>query len=215
MTDFEQLKEICREACHERGACVAGFDALMHADSIGAILAVWRQNWEDIFGSKFADVMAANVVKVYATARKEFNSADFYVNEDSERGMVIITAAPQMIRLGGTAKGYVFAQSKVLATDNAQVYCRTDGSSITLYGHASANITGHSTVHAYEFSSVRCKGATCHSYQAAQVTATDGAVISYSHRRITAYGSAKVYANGHRGIELTPPAQLLPLTDIK
>ena len=109
METFDELKEICRRACHERNACKPGFEALMQADSIPAILAVWRQNWDDIFSSKFADVMAEHIAGVYATAGDEFRSARFYVNEPSERGIVIISGATEPIAVGGTAKAYIFS----------------------------------------------------------------------------------------------------------
>ena len=211
MTDFEKLKEICRVACHERGACTAGYEALMHADSIGAILAVWKANWEDIFSSKFADVMVERISEVYRTAKAEMNAAGFWVNEDREQGMVIITNAPQLINLGGTAKGYVFAPSMVSATDNAQVFCRTDGSDIALHGHATGNISGRCTLNAYDFSTARCTACTCHTHGAAQITMHSGIVVSHGHRYIVAYQATKVYANTRRGIETDDSSTLLPL----
>ena len=209
MTDFEKLKEICRVACHERGACTAGYEALMHADSIGAILAVWRANWEDIYSSKFADVMVERIGEVYRTAKAEMNAAGFWVNEDREQGMVIITNAPRPVTLGGTAKGYIFAKSEVRATDNAQVYCRTDGSLITLNGHARANVSGACVLHVHQFASARCTACTCYAYDAAQVTMHQGTVISNGHRYIVAYNATKVYAPTYRGIETDDSSTIL------
>ena len=213
MTDFEKLKEICRVACHERGACTAGYEALMHADSIGAILAVWRANWEDIYSSKFADVMVERISEVYRTAKAEMNAAGFWVNEDREQGMVIITNAPRPVTLGGTAKGYIFAKSEVRATDNAQVYCRTDGSEIVLTGHATANISGESTVHVRQWASARCVSCICYTSDAAEVIATGCDVVSDGHRHITAYGATKVMGLSHRGIELNQDSTFLQLTE--
>lgn len=137
MTAFEELKEICRVACHERNACEPGFKALMQTETVGQILAVWRENWQDIYQSKFSDVMAANIVKVYRRSRREFRRADVFVNESSERGLVIVCRPDGEIRVGGTAQCYVFGGSaSVVATDHAQVYCRTSGVKVTLRGHA-------------------------------------------------------------------------------
>lgn len=213
MTDFEQLKEICRVACHERNACKPGFEALMQTESIGAILAVWRKNWDDIFASKFADVMVKNIVKVYTTAKAEFNAAEVFVNEPSERGLVIVCDAPQPIEVGGTAKAYIFAPSEVRATDNAQVYCRTAGSKITLRGHAYARIEDKGTsVDVYDFA--RADGAMrCDTHNAAEVVITAGTLRDYGHRRIAAYGGARIYSDATRGIELDDQSRQYPLNE--
>lgn len=195
METFDELKEICRRACHERGACRPGFEALMQADSIPAILAVWRQNWDDIFSSKFADVMAEHIAGVYATAGDEFRSARFYVNEPSERGIVIISGATEPIAVGGTAKAYIFSPAEVTATENAQVYCRTAGSLIILRGHSYARIDHADTcVEVREFASASGT-MTCHTYNAAEVMIAGGTLIDHGHRRITASDTATVILN--------------------
>jgi len=215
MTDFEQLKEICRVACHERNACKPGFEALMQADSIPAILAVWRKNWDDIFSSKFADVMVKNVVEVYATAADEFRRALFFVNEPSERGIVIISSPTEPITVGGTAKAYIFSPAEVTATENAQVYCRTAGSKIILRGHSYGHIDHADTrVEVREFASA---GGTmeCHTYNAAEVIIQGGTLIDHGHRRITASGTTAVYSDITRNIELSGDASLHPTNEYK
>jgi hypothetical protein len=192
MNEFERLKEICRVACHERGACRPGFEALMQADSIPAILAVWRHNWDDIFSSKFADVIVEHIAGVYATAGDEFRSARFFVNEPSERGIVIISGATEPIAVGGTAKAYIFSPAEVTATENAQVYCRTAGSRIILRGHSYAHVDSKDTcLEVREFASASGT-MTCHTYNAAEVMIAGGTLIDHGHRRITASATATV-----------------------
>lgn len=211
MSNFDRLKEICRVACHERKACKPGFEALMQAESISEILTVWRQNWQDIFNSKFAEVMVDNIVDVYATAKDEFNAADVYVNESSERGLVIICGADEMIAVGGTAKAYIFTPSCVTATDNAQVYCRTAGSWIVLRGHSHAGVENADTnVEVREFATAN-GSMTCQTWQAAEVSIGYGTVTDYGHRRIIASGGAVVYSNSIKGIDLSGDAVQHPI----
>lgn len=137
MTDFERLKEICRVACHERNACRPGFEALMRAETVGDILQVWRQNWQDIYQSKFADVMAGHIVEMGTRLRREFRRNDVFVNESSDRGLVIVCRPKQAVRVGGRAQCYVFGDSGTIeAADHAQVYCRNSGVRIVLRGYA-------------------------------------------------------------------------------
>lgn len=211
MSNFDELKEICRVACHERNACKSGFEALMQAESIREILAVWRQNWQDIFQSKFAEVMVKNIVNVYATSKDEFNAADVYVNEHSERGLVIVCGAEEPVFVGGTAKAYIFTPSYVTATDNAQVYCRTAGSTIILKGHSHAGIENADTnVEVREFATAN-GSMTCQTWQAAEVSIGYGTVTDYGHRRIIASGGAVVFSNAIKGIELSGDAVQHPI----
>ena len=211
MTDFENLKEICRVACHDREACKPGFEALMRAENMSQLLQVWRDNWQDIFSSKFADVMVEHIVNVYATSKADFNAADIYVNEPSERGLVIISGAEDPITVGGSSKAYIFSPSTVTAIDNAQVYCRTEGSSIILKGHSHGGIDNVNTrVVMREFSTAN-GSMNCETHQAAEVYIGYGTVTDYGHRRIIASGGAIVYSNATKGIELSGEAVQHPL----
>lgn len=211
MNDFENLKEICRQACHERNACKSGYEALLATENIGQLLQVWRMNWQDIFSSKFADVMVKNIAKVYATSKAEFNAADVYVNEPSERGLVIISGAEEPIMVGGTARAYIFSPATVTAIDNAQVYCRTAGSTIILRGHSHGGIDNVEThVEVREFASAN-GSMDCETWQAAEVSITYGKLKDNGHRRIIASGGAIVYSNAIKGIELSGEAVQHPL----
>lgn len=140
MTDFDRLKEVCRLACHERGACRTGFEALLRAETTAELMQVWRQNWQDIYQSRFSDVMADRIAEFSRCEelRREMRRADVFVNESSERGLVIVSGAESEVRVGGTAKCYVFGDApvRIVAADHAQVYCRNRQAEITLRGKA-------------------------------------------------------------------------------
>ena len=206
MTAFEELKEICRTACHERNACENGFRDLMQAESIDDIIAVWRKNWQDIFDSKFADIMVANIIKVYATSREDFIRSQVWVNESSDRGLIIVSHAPQAIFASGTAKAYIFAGSEVIASDNAQVFCRTPKSRITLRHHSYARIDCAETcVKAFDFS--RAQGVmTIETHNACEVNISGGTLTDLGHRRITAQGDAVVITDTPRSIDISGEA---------
>ena len=214
METFDELKEICRRACHERNACKEGFEALMQAESIGGILAVWRKNWHDVYKSKYADVMADNIVGVYARMGDEFRRSEVYVNESSERGLVIICRPTARICLGGTAKGYIFGtDAEVEATDNAQVYCRTAGVMISLLGHAYCSCENREAVVAVRNFAQAHGEMQCHTWNAAQVVITNGTLCDHGHRRISAYGGARIYSDATKGIELGGQARQYPLAE--
>ena len=43
--NFEQLKEMCRVACHERNACKQGYEALMKTENIAQIMQGASADW--------------------------------------------------------------------------------------------------------------------------------------------------------------------------
>ena len=72
---------------------------------------------------------------------QEMRQADVFVNENSRRGLVIVCQPQRKVRIGGTARAYVFGgDAEVEATDHAQVYCRHEGVRIILRGYASAKV---------------------------------------------------------------------------
>ena len=143
MDGFNDLKEICRMACHERQACKPGFEAMLLAENTAQMMQVWRQNWNDIYSSKFADLMPQVVAGLSRQLIQEMRQADVFVNENSRRGLVIVCQPQRKVRIGGggTARAYVFGgDAEVEATDHAQVYCRHEGVRIILRGYASAKV---------------------------------------------------------------------------
>ena len=212
--NFEQLKEICRVACHERNACKQGYEALMKTENIGQIMQVWRNNWDDVFRSRYSDIMVKRLVELSPSALDEMRKGGVFVNEDSERGLVIISNPTGPISVGGTARAYIFTPAEVTATDNAQVYCRTAGSKITLRGHAYCGSEHRDTdVTVYNFSKAQGQ-MRCTTYNAAEVIIQGGTLCDHGHRRIAAYGGTKVYSDTAKGIELGGQSRLYTLAEI-
>lgn len=211
MDGFERLKEICRVACHERNACKPGFEALMKTESINGILNVWKANWQDIFDSKFADIMVANIVSVYQEMRSDFVLGGVFVNESTESGLLIVSDAKEKIFAGGSAKVYVFTPSEVEATDNAQVYCRAEGSRIVLRGHSYGYIDA-GEVEVRDFAHLQ-GSFTAHTYNASETVVKSGTVIDHGHRRIVAYGGSRVYSDATRNITLSEQSRQYPLNE--
>lgn len=211
MNSFERLKEICRVACHERNACESGFKALMNAETIPQILTVWRQNWDDVYKSKFSDIMAANIVSVFEESRDIFHANEVYVNEPAEKGLLIISSPQQTVEVSGRAHAYLFTAAEVTARGNAQVYCRYNGAVVTLHDHAYGKFEA-GTAHVYDFASANGMFQECHTYNAAQVTVNSGKVIDHGHRRITVY-DGNVFSDHTRNIEIDGQTRLYPLSE--
>lgn len=210
--DYEQLKKICKAACHDRNACKNGFEALLRANSTEEILAVWKANWDDIYRSKFSDIMAAHIADVYSSLRQDFVRNNVFVNENTEHGLLIVSNPSCKIMVGGNAKAYLFTAADIEAYDNAQVYNRTDGSNVLLRGHAHGCFENGNIV-AKEFSYVKGKFSVCHCHDAADIVCMDGTVIDHGHRRISAYLGSKIYSDISRSIEISGQARLYPLCD--
>lgn len=213
MTDFEQLKEICRVACHERNACKPGFEALMQTESIPQIMQVWKANWDDVFRSRYADIMVKKLTEVEPSMIAEFRKGGVYVNEDREDGYIIISNPTEPVNIGGTARAYIFTTAEVTATENAQVYCRTAGSKITLRGHAYCHCDSRETeVTVYNFAKAEGQ-MRCTTYNAAEVVIQGGTLCDHGHRRIAAYGGTRVYSDATKGIELGGQSRQYPLAE--
>ena len=147
MESFEELKAVCHAACHQRNACKDGFAAMLMAENTADLMHVWRRWWQDIYVSKYADIMTAKIATATGRLRREMRQSDVFVNEPTERGLLIVCQPDRTIKVGGTAKCYVFggglvegAGVRIEATDHAQVFCRTKGVRITLRGHATAKV---------------------------------------------------------------------------
>ena len=210
MTDFEQLKEICRVACHERNACKEGFEALMQAETIPQIMQVWKNNWDDVFRSRYSDIMVKKLAEVGPSMIDEFRKGGVFVNEDREDGYIIISNPDRTISVGGTARAYLFTAAEVTATDNAQVYCRTAGAKITLRGHAYCHSEARdAVVTVYNFAHAEGQ-MQCTTYNAAEVVIQGGTLVDHGHRRIAAYGGTRVYSDATKGIEIGGQARQYP-----
>lgn len=213
MTGFERLKEICREAAHERNACKEGYVALMQTESVSDIMQVWKDNWEDVYESKYADIVVREIENIYDEMGDEIRAAGVYVNEDSDGGIIIISNPKKKIHVRGTARAYVFTKADVTATDNAQVYNRSSNAQVTLRGHSYGNMkTGTCTVK--NFAEAKGKG-TFVTYNAARLIAEGGIVVDNGHKHISAYGGTRVYSDNSRHIELNGQARQRPLIEYR
>lgn len=212
MNNFERLKEICRTACHERNACEPGFKALMNAETIPQILQVWRQNWDDVYRSRYYDIMSKNIVGVFEESKDLFHGNEVYVNEPAERGLLIIASPTQPIEVTGSARAYLFTAAEVTARENAQVYCRDKDAVVTLRDHSYGKFEA-GMISVYDFSEADGTFTECHTYNAAQVVINGGRLIDHGHRRIAAYVGAQVYSDTPRNIEIGGQARLYPLSE--
>ena len=205
MTPFELLKTACTKACHDRHACAEGYRAMLAAENISQMMAVWRANWEDIVESKYADIINDSLPAAYRTLRKEMNAAGIYVNEcpnvAPEFVRVLVTDYNYIVDIYDYAKCYVLGNAIVRAWGHSQVYSdRCDESIIELYDHAYGHV-GKGRVQARNFSqlwtaadAVLNGSVTCEAH--------GGTVKALSYRKLEAYGDTKVYATSERNITL-------------
>ena len=128
MTSFDQLKQICTIACHDRHACAEGYRAMLATKNISQLMAVWRANWEDLVESKYADIINEQLHALYLdpTLRAKMNAAGIYVNECPKTApefvLVIVTDHDRIVDIYDYAKCYVLGRAYVRAWDHAQVY---------------------------------------------------------------------------------------------
>ena len=205
MTPFEILKTTCTKACHDRHACTEGYRAMLAAENISQMMAVWRANWEDIVESKYADIINDRLPSLYPTLSAEMNAAGIYVNEcpkvAPEFVLVLVTDYNYIVDIYDYAKCYVLGNAIVRAWGHSQVYSdRCDESIIELYDHAYGHV-GKGRVQARNFSqlwtaadAVLNGSVTCEAH--------GGTVKALSYRKLEAYGDTKVYATSERNITL-------------
>ena len=215
MTAFEELKEICRVACHERNACEPGFKALMQTETVGQILAVRRENWQDVYVSRYHDIIARNIPLLTSEEfRTVLRENQVYVNESAQEGLMIVSNPATEVVAGGNAVAYIFGGGRLTATDNAEAHCRSEAGELLLRGHASGFMeTGRAEV--TEFASLQgvfrgeCR-------DAARVNISGGSLCDYGHLEITAWRDATVYSDSRRKITImSDTARLLPLAEYK
>ena len=205
MTPFELLKTACTKACHDRHACAEGYRAMLAAENISQMMAVWRANWEDIVESKYADIINDSLPAAYRTLRKEMNAAGIYVNEcpkvAPEYVRVLVTDYDYIVEIHDYAKCYVLGEATVRAWDHSQVYSdRCDESIIELYDHAYGHV-GKGWVQARN-SSQLWTSADAVLYGSVMCAAYGGTVKALAYRKLEAYGDTKVYSTSERNITL-------------
>lgn len=180
--DYKQFMEECKAACHERNACSEGYQMLLRSESVQEILLTVVRNWTDVWQSKYSDIVAKNIARWFDGLEREFHEAGIFVNEESDRGIVMLSNPGRTLRFTGAARVYLFGTAHVVATDHCTVYCRDDKSEVELYGRAYGKITaGRVSVHdrAQAESHQEC---TC--YDSSKVYAFGGRVYDYGHLKL-------------------------------
>ena len=212
MTSFEQLKNLCTAACHSRHACAEGFRALLAAENVSQLMAVWRNNWEDLVESKYADIINEQLPAIYPSLKEEMNAAGIYVNEcpktAPEYVLVIVTDCDTLVDVYDYAKCFLLGSASVQAWGHSQVYSeKKDKTFVSLndyaYGHISKGFvwaSDHSrlwtSAEALLYGSVKCE-------------AHGGKISAQSYLKIDAYGDTKVFSNTDRNITLYGNAKII------
>lgn len=215
MTPFEILKTTCTNACHDRHACAEGYRAMLAAENISQMMAVWRANWEDIVESKYADIINDRLPAAYPTLRKEMNAAGIYVNEcpkmAPEYVRVLVTDYDCIVDIHDYAKCYVLGEATVRAWGHSQVYSdRCDKAVIELYDHAYGHV-GKGLVQARN-SSHLWTAADAVLNGSVMCEAHGGTVKALAYRKLEASGDTQVYAASERNITLSGNAKIHSLT---
>lgn len=142
-TPFEIFKQTCTDACHQRHACADGYRQMLASENVSQMMATWRDNWDDVVKSKYADIILAELPKMYPTLRDEMNEAGIYLNECPVNAQkfvkVLITDTSEPIHIYGNAKSYILGDATVVAHDHSQVY--------NFRAHAEVSLLDHSYGH--------------------------------------------------------------------
>lgn len=214
MKVFDQLKDICTTACHTRHACTEGYRAMLATENVSQLMAVWRENWEDLVESKYADIINDQLPALYLdpTLKSEMNAAGIYVNEcpliAPEYVFVIVTDHDGIVDINDYAKCYVLGKAWVRAWDHAQVYSEKNDRTIIMlydysYGHVSKGKTfanGYSRL--WTSTNAALNGSvTCEAH--------GGEICASSYLKIEAYGDAKIFSKTDRNITLFGNAHII------
>lgn len=153
---FSILKNTCTEACHERHACADGYRQMLATENVSQMMATWRNNWEDLVNSKFADILRTELPKQYPAIKAEMNASGIYLNECPQEARnfvrVIITDSNKTIRIYGDAKAYIVGNAKVAVFDHAQVYNYRAKAEVVLFDHAYGSLLATDIVSKSRFS---------------------------------------------------------------
>lgn len=217
MGAFETLKATCTKACHIRNACAEGYKQMLASENVSQMMATWRNNWEDVTTSKFADIMVSELPKQYPDLKEDMNQAGIYLNECPEDARmfvrVIVTAATEPIHVYGDAQAYVLDTAKVVAHDHSQVYnTRAPEATVFLLDYSYGNVScGQCT--AQNRSRLNISGTAVVTLNGSiDCHATGGTIIATGYRRIDACGETIVYACNGQSIYLEGNAFLQPIT---
>lgn len=211
---FEQFKADCLRACHERHSCEEGLRGVVNAENTLQLLAVVKTFWKDVYESKYYDIVAERLQQWYAL-REEFNRQGIYVNEPTERGIVMVNNYEGEFRCGGEADIYVFGRSDVIAGGTATVHCRTAGSHIILLDSARGYIE-QGCVEIRNYAQAVCNTPEeVHCYGASTVRMQSGRLTDHGHRHIYAFSGSEIVSSNPTGITLYDDARIIEPSEDK
>lgn len=209
---FANLKQICDAACHDRHACAKGYKQMLESKDTVEMMNTWRDNWEDIVESKYADIIRRELPAIYPELKAQMNKAQIFLNECPESAgqytKVLVTDTDNPVRIYGRAKAYILGKAKVIAHDHTQVYnYKQQDAEVKLLGYAYGHIMA-GKVEAEGRSSLSCN---CQAILSGAVfcTATGGTVRAKGYREVEAYGDTKVVSYMTENITLNDNAQLV------
>lgn len=180
---YEQFMNECKAACRERNACAEGYAELLRAENVVEILTVAVHNWNDVYKSKYADIVAANVIRWYKELKSDFNEAGIFVNEEIRKGIAIVCHTDKVLTFGGNARVYVFDKAHVVARDSSDVYCRSEEAEIELYDNSYGKIE-KGKVWAYDWSQVESHQ-ECFCHHHSNVVISSGIAHDFGHRMLS------------------------------
>lgn len=208
---YDNLKRICTQACHDRQACAKGYKQMLESNNVSEMMITWRDNWEDIVESKYADIICRELPAIYPDFKKEMNKQEVYLNECPENtssyAKVIITDTDNPVHVYGRAKAYILGKAKVFAHNHSQVYnYKQQDAEIILLDYAYGNIKA-GKVEAQGRSSLSCN---CQAVLRGAVfcSATGGIVRANGYRSIEAYNDAVIISQMTENITLNGRAKL-------
>lgn len=185
---------------------------MLAAEDVSQLMAVWRNNWEDLVESKYADIINEQLPAIYPSLKEEMNAAGIYVNEcpktAPEYVLVIVTDCDILVDVYDYAKCFLLGSASVQAWGHSQVYSeKKDKTFVSLndyaYGHISKGFvwaSDHSrlwtSAEALLYGSVTCE-------------AHGGKISAKSYLKIEAYGDTKVFSNTDRNITLYGNAKII------
>ncbi len=208
---YQKLKNACRIACHERHACEQGFKQMIASENVSQMMATWRDNWEDVTESKYADIICKELPKLYPTIKEEMNKAGIYLNEcplDAKPFvMVIVTDCLRTVKIFGEAKAYILGEAIVKSYDHSQVYSnRCDKSQVALYNFAYGKIQ-KGTVTAYDRSRFECSSKAV-ANGCVECIMNGGEIHVMDCKKVKAYNGTIVYSPTINRIYLDETSQI-------
>lgn len=211
---FDILKEACTQACRDRRACAKGFKQMLNSNNVSEMMATWRDNWEDLVESKYADIIADKLPSLYPTIKQDMNKAGIYLNECPENARnfvhVLVTGSSSdpTVNIYGEAKAFILGERPIIASGHSQVYNTKFNTRILLKDCAYGNIKA-GVVHMYGYATAVCHcEVTVH--DAATCTAIGGRVRVIGTPCIQAFGTTRVYTDNIRGVTLNGEASVHP-----